>query len=155
METIPEYLALYKSDATTDGNKYTWNILQSYYSNSRGSVCYVSLVQCLMTSPNNNEVIIKIQSGQNEITTDKQASVLALLAMNESVAGGGHLSLNSSEPIKLLINSRPKTITLQTNNLDNTAYNLGNNDAVFILKFEYLPLKQEQENFIEQQYPKL
>jgi hypothetical protein len=155
METIPEYLALYKSDATTDGNKYTWNINQSYYSNSRGSVCYVSLVQCLMTSPNNNEVIIKIQSGQNEITTDKQASVLALLAMNESVAGGGHLSLNSSEPIKLLINSRPKTITLQTNNLDNTAYNLGNNDAVFILKFEYLPLKQEQENFIEQQYPKL
>ena len=155
METIPEYLALYKSDAVTDGNKYTWNINQSYYSNSRGSVCYVSLVQCLMSSPDNNEVIIKIHSGQNEITTDKQASVLGLMVMNESVAGGGHLSLNSSEPIRIKINSRPKTITLQTNNLDNTAYNLGNNNAIFILKLEYLPLKEEQDNLIAQEYPKL
>ena len=154
METIPEYLALYKDDALSDGNKFTWNINQSYYSNSRGPICYVSLVQCIMDSPDNNEVVIKFHSGQNQITTDKQPSVLGLMSMsNPHNQTNGHLELSSSEPIKLLINSRPQKITIQTNNLDNTSFTP--TDAIFILKLEYLPLKKEQDNLIDQQYPKL
>jgi hypothetical protein len=154
METIPEYLALYKDDAVTDGNKYTWNINQSYYSNSRGPVCYVSLVQCIMDSPDTNEVVIKFHSGQNQNTTDKQPPVLAVMSMSSPHnQNSGHLELSSSEPIKLLISSRPQKITIQTNNLDNTSFTP--TDAIFILKLEYLPLKKEQDNLIDQQYPKL
>jgi hypothetical protein len=154
MEAIPEYLALYKSDAVTDDNKYTWNINQSYYSNSRGPICYVSLAQCIMDSPNSNEIIVKYHGGQNQNTTDRQPSVLGLMSMtNPHQQNAGHLQLSSSEPIKLLISSRPQKITIQTNNLDNTSF--VPDDAVFVLKFEYLGLKNQQESLNEQEYPKL
>jgi hypothetical protein len=154
MEAIPEYLALYKSDAVTDDNKYTWNINQSYYSNSRGPICYVSLAQCIMDSPNSNEIIVKYHGGQNQNTTDRQPSVLGLMSMtNPHQQNAGHLQLSSSEPIKLLISSRPQKIIIQTNNLDNTSF--VPDDAVFVLKFEYLGLKNQQESLNEQEYPKL
>jgi hypothetical protein len=148
MEAIPEYIALYKSDSITDENKYTWNINQSYYSNSRGPICYVSLVECIMDAPENNEIIVKYHGGQNQNTTDRQPSVIGLLSMtNPHNQNSGHLQLSSSETIKLLISSRPQTITLQTNSIPT--------DALFILKFEYLGLKQQQENLNQQEYPKL
>lgn len=154
MQAVPEYLSLYKDNAIVDGNKLTWNIQQSYYTNTRGGVCYVSLVQCIMTSPDNNEVVIKFHSGQNQNTTDKQPSVLGLMSMaNPHNQNAGHLQLSSSEPIKLLISSRPQKITIQTNNLDNSSFTP--NDAIFVLKFEYIPVKKEIDNLVDQHYLKL
>jgi len=153
--TLPEYLALYKSDALVDGNIYTWNLdQQSYLTNTRGNVCYVSLVECIMDGPDSNEVIVKYHSAQNQVTTDRQASVIGLLSMsNPHNQNAGHVELTSSESIKLLVNARPQKIVLQTNNLDNTSY--VPTDAVFILKFEYLNVKKQNENLLEQQYLKL
>lgn len=154
METLPEYIALYKSDAIVDGNKFKWNLNQSYFTNTRGNVCYVSLVECIMDAPDTNEIIVKYHGGQNQNTTDRQASVIGLLSMtNPHNQNAGHLQLSSSETIKLLISARPSVITLQTNNLDNTSY--VPTDAVFILKFEYANVKEENENLLEQQYLKM
>jgi hypothetical protein len=107
-----------------------------------------------MDSPNSNEIIVKYHGGQNQNTTDRQPSVLGLMSMtNPHQQNAGHLQLSSSEPIKLLISSRPQKITIQTNNLDNTSF--VPDDAVFVLKFEYLGLKNQQESLNEQEYPKL
>jgi len=153
--TLPEYVALYKSDATVSGNIYTWNLdQQSYFTNSRGNVCYVSLVECIISAPDSNEIIVKYHGSQNQFTTDRQPAVIGLLSMTAPhQQNAGHLQLSSSETIKLLVNSRPKKIVLQTNNLDNTSY--VPDEAVFILKFEYLNIKKQNENLLEQQYLKL
>ena len=101
METIPEYLTLYKSDALIDGNKFTWNIQQSYFTNTRGNVCYVSLVECIMNAPDANEVIVKYHGAQNQNTTDREASVIRLLSVTAPhQQNAGHIQFSGSETIK-------------------------------------------------------
>jgi hypothetical protein len=158
METIPDYVSLYFQNAKVDGNKYTWNIQQSYYTNTRGNVCYVSLADCIIDAPDDNEIIVKYHGGQNQITSDKEPPVIGLLSMSAPHDSDfGHVQYSASEPIRVLIDARPQTITLQLNNINDSPYNLiqGVNSAVFVLKFEYPPVKKEVENLVDQHYLKL
>tara|TARA_R100001463_G_scaffold134408_1_gene196588 strand:+ start:1211 stop:1654 length:444 start_codon:yes stop_codon:yes gene_type:complete len=147
MQAIPEYLALYKDNAIVDGNKLSWNVQQSYYTNSRGPICYVSLVSCAMDTNDTDQIIVKYHGSQNQNTTDRQPSVIGMMDKKN------FSSLQSAEPIKLLISSRPQNITIQTNLVDNTAH--VPTDAVFVLKFEYLDAKEQTNNLINQEYSKL
>ena len=149
---VPDYITLYKSDALpSTGNSYTWNIPQTYYNNARGSICYVSLADVIMTAPDNEEVVILLQSSQNAETTKNNGSVLGLLPMsNPHNQNAGHLTYNNSQPINLLIQARPSSITLTTTTLDNTSYIPTN--AIFVLKFVYLPIKEAIMNYKESEY---
>ena len=147
MQAIPEYISLNKDNAVVDGNKYTWNINQSYYTNTRGGVCYVSLVSCAIDTNDDHNVVIKYHGAQNQITSDKQAPVIGVIDKKN------FSSLQSAEPIKLLIGARPQNITIQTNLVDNTAF--VPDDAIFVLKFEYIPVKKEIDNLVDQHYLKL
>lgn len=147
METIPEYITLHKANAVVSNNQYTWNINDAYYTSTRGAICYVSLVQCCMDTQNNNQILIKYHGSQNSIQTDNQAPIIGTID-KQNFSG-----LQSAEPVKLLVSARPNKITLQTNNLDNSSF--VPTDAVFVLKFEYLKLKTEINNLIDQQYTKL
>jgi len=146
---VPDYITLYKSDATITGNSYTWNIPQTYYNSARGSICYVSLADVIMTAPDTEEVVVLLSSSQNGATTKNNGSVLALLS--QSVAtGGGHLAYNNNEAINLLIQARPTNITLTTTTLDNTTYTP--TDAIFVLKFTYLQVKEAIDNYKDTEY---
>ena len=146
---VPDYITLYKSDASVSGNSYTWNVPQTYYNNARGSICYVSLADVIMTSPNGEEVVVLLQSSQNAETTKNNGSVLGLLPMAQGT-GNGHLSYNNSQPINLLVQARPSSITLTTTTLDNTSHIPTN--AIFVLKFVYLPIKEAIMDYKNSEY---
>ena len=148
---VPDYITLYKSDASVSGNSYTWNVPQTYYNNARGSICYVSLADVIMTSPDAEEVVVLLQNAQNAETTKNNGCVLGLLPMsNPHNQNAGHLSYNNSQPINLLIQARPSTITIKTTTLDNTSYVPTN--AIFVLKFVYLPIKEAIMDYKNSEY---
>lgn len=137
LSNVPDYLTLYKDEAIVSGNNFSWNIPQQYYSSARGNVCFVSLVECIMSSPDTNEVIVKYHGGQNANNTKNDANVIGLMSMsNPHNQNSGHLQFTSSQNINLLIQARPSTITLSTANIDNSSYVPTN--AIFVLKFDYL-----------------
>ncbi len=154
LQNTPDYIALYKDDASVNGNQYSWNIPNNYFSTARGNKCYVSLAQVIMSSPDTNEVIVKYHGGANASTSDKNSNVLALLSMsNPHNQNAGHLQFSGSEQINLLINARPSTITISTNNLDNSSY--VPTDAVFVLKFTYLDPENSNMDYSNTLYQKL
>lgn len=156
LQNTPDYIALYKDNASVSGdnNVYTWNIPNNYFSSARGNKCYVSLAQVIMSSPDSNEVIVKYHGGVNASTSDNNANVLGLMSMsNPHNQNAGHLQFSGSEQINLLINARPSTITISTNNLDNSAYEA--TDAVFVLKFTYLNPETSNMDYSNTLYQKL
>lgn len=85
MASIDDFLALKFSDGIIDGDKVSWNIAPSYYSNQRSSVCFMSLERCnivfkgesglYVDGPRSTTLRINI-NGQNQQCSDNNDTVL-------------------------------------------------------------------------------
>jgi hypothetical protein len=162
---VPDYLTLHKNDADfTTNNIMKFNIPQHYYTNTRGDVCYVSLVSCATrfqnpnTTPNIFSYQVNLHSlGQNIASSGNRQNCLGILQKNLTTS---HI-YDASEKIQLLIPARPSTIELSisclTDNNAATAYDtiVLPDSAVFVLKFEYLDSKKETVEYVKSQYTKL
>jgi hypothetical protein len=160
MESIlPDYITLYRADAYIEHANHVmvWNIPNSYYTNVRGSVCYVELVQGIVreTVSNDLQLTIKMVGGvQNQQTTKNDGSILGVVGVQSTA--GSHKDLYQplfGEPIKCLISSRPNTIKLQVCEIDNDPITLDN--GIFVLKFTYFNDKKTSEGLAEQRQPNL
>jgi len=161
METLPDYITLYSKNSQTLGSTMTWNIPDSYYSNTRGGVCYVSLVQSIIQSASvNDNLVIKYVNGvQNQYTTSQNGAVIAMLGVQNGTAYGTTDELDCytpliTEPIKCLISARPSQIKLDVKEIDDNSVNVGDTSffAVFTLKFEYFEVKEQIDNLEKQRY---
>lgn len=150
---IPDYITLHKTDADTtlaNDGLYKWNIPMSYYSNTRGSVCYVSLADCCLTSATTQHLIVKLKNqGQNTSNSKNDGSVLGIVNRNASAH-----HFRNAEPIKILLNARPPSIEIQVkqanDNLKVTVSNL-----MVVLKFEYFDPQDTQKEYVNTMYRKL
>ena len=157
METIPDFISLYSSDANRSSNTLTWNIPQSYYNTTRGNVCYVSMVQSIVqTNEAKTNLIIKYNSGvQNQYSTKNDGAIIGTMGVTESPGTlNDFYSTSNQEPIKCLISARPSQIILAINTLDDTVIDTTHIqfNGIFTLKFEYLDAKEEIKNLKHQQY---
>lgn len=161
MDTVPDYITLYDGNATASAtSSLTWNIPDSYYTNTRGNVCYVSLVQSIIqtTSVNDNLVIKYVSGVQNQYTTKQDGAVIAMMGVQTGEGQGGSeldcYTPTITEPIKCLISARPTQIKLDIKEIDDTAVNVSDAgfSGIFTLKFEYLDTKEEIKNLKNQHY---
>lgn len=137
LESIPEYLTLYGNDATVNSNRYKWSIPSAYYSNQRSSVCFVSLVDCIINDTTlDTEILVKYTGAQNGFSTKNDGTILGSLVINTDSGSHGHLRYQQTECIKLLVNARPSNIEIILTDVDNAV--VEPDSITFVLKFEYL-----------------
>lgn len=147
---IPDYITLYQSDAITVNNTYKWNIPMSYYSNTRGSVCYVSLVDSCISTTATENIIVKLKNqGQNTSNSKNDGSVLGIL---KYFTQSTHFE--NYQPIKVLLNARPPSIEIDLKLLSTNLHANATNFMI-VLKFEYYDPQDTQKQYVNTMYQKL
>lgn len=148
MENIPEYLSICTTTATVNDNVYTWTIPYSYYSNNnRGAVCYVSLSDCNIYADYEGGIIIKYEnSTQNMIcSVNSSGSYLGNMQLILGASKNNYHMYNNNEPVKLLTQAHPITISISTWTIDGVAQPI--DEGLFILKFEYFNQDKSIQNY--------
>jgi hypothetical protein len=141
IDPIADYITLYSSDATQTGGQLVWNINPEYLFKNRGQYCLVSLVNASVRDTDlDQNVVVVYKDGQNAGSSSNNGSALGIISVSSGAAGYQHDY--SGEPVKYLTRARPTQIELNLTQLDKTAITI--DEAVFVLKFEYLNTEQAQ-----------
>ena len=141
IDPIADYVTLYSSDATQTGGQLVWNLNPEYVFKNRGQYCLVSLVNASVRDTDlDQNVVVVYKDGQNAGSSSNNGSALGIISVSSGAAGYQHDY--SGEPVKYLTRARPTQIELNLTQLDKTAITI--DDAVFVLKFEYLNTEQAQ-----------
>tara|TARA_X000001388_G_scaffold35093_1_gene24697 strand:- start:732 stop:1190 length:459 start_codon:yes stop_codon:yes gene_type:complete len=141
IDPIADYITLYSSDATQTGGQLVWNLNPEYVFKNRGQYCLVSLVNASVRDTDlDQNVVVVYKDGQNAGSSSNNGSALGIISVSSGAAGYQHDY--SGEPVKYLTRARPTQIELNLTQLDKTAITI--DDAVFVLKFEYLNTEQAQ-----------
>ena len=150
VDPIADYITLYSADATQTGGQLIWNINPEYMFKNRGQYCLVSLAEaaCLDTDLDNNVVVV-YKDGQNASSSTNNGAALGIIQVTAAAAGFHH-AYYASEPVKYLTRARPTQIELNLTQLDKTAITI--DEAVFVLKYEYLNTEQAQATTLATMY---
>ncbi len=149
VDPIADYITLYSADATQTGGQLVWNINPEYMFKNRGNYCLVSLVSAsVLDTDLAQNVVVVYKDGQNAGSSSNNGSTLGIISISSGAAGYQHDY--SGEPIKYLTRARPTTIELNLTQLDKTAINI--DEAVFVLKYEYLNTEQAQATTLATMY---
>jgi len=141
IDPIADYITLYSADATQTGGQLVWNVNPEYMFKNRGQYCLVSLVNASVRDTDlDQNVVVVYKDGQNAASSTNNGSALGVINVSSGAAGYQHDY--SGEPVKYLTQARPTQIELNLTQLDKTAITI--DDAVFVLKFEYLNTEQAQ-----------
>tara|TARA_E500000305_G_C3828146_1_gene146000 strand:+ start:83 stop:541 length:459 start_codon:yes stop_codon:yes gene_type:complete len=141
IDPIADYITLYSADATQTGGQLVWNVNPEYMFKNRGQYCLVSLVNASVRDTDlDQNVVVVYKDGQNGASSTNNGSALGVINVSSGAAGYQHDY--SGEPVKYLTRARPTQIELNLTQLDKTAITI--DDAVFVLKFEYLNTEQAQ-----------
>ena len=141
IDPIADYITLYSSDATQTGGQLVWNLNPEYVFKNRGQYCLVSLVNASVRDTDlDQNVVVVYKDGQNAGSSSNNGSALGIISVSSGAAGYQHDY--SGEPVKYLTRARPTQIELNLTQLDKTAITI--DEAVFVLKFEYLNAKEAQ-----------
>ena len=141
IDPIADYITLYSSDATQTGGQLVWNLNPEYVFKNRGQYCLVSLVNASVRDTDlDQNVVVVYKDGQNAGSSSNNGSALGIISVSSGAAGYQHDY--SGEPVKYLTRARPTQIELNLTQLDKTAITI--DEAVFVLKFEYLNTEQAQ-----------
>ena len=141
IDPIADYITLYSSDATQTGGQLVWNLNPDYLFKNRGQYCLVSLVNANVRDIDlDSPVVVLYKDAQNAGSSTNNGSALGIIGVSSAAAGYQHNYVG--EPVKYLTPARPTTIELNLTQLDKTAITI--DEAVFVLKFEYLNTEQAQ-----------
>jgi len=149
IDPIADYITLYSADATQTGGQLVWNVNPEYMFKNRGQYCLVSLVNASVRDTDlDQNVVVVYKDGQNAASSTNNGSALGVINVSSGAAGYQHDY--SGEPVKYLTRARPTQIELNLTQLDKTAITI--DDAVFVLKFEYLNTEQAQQYTLATMY---
>ena len=161
MENIPDYITLFSYNANkVDDNKiFKFDIPASYYTKTRGNLCYLSLEQFVVNHLNADvdmEKLIAItlhNQGQNCFNNLNEGCILGLC---DNRLTDPIYMLTS--PIKVLISARPSSIEISLNNIADNSKLVKDTDFdnfCLVLKFEYLHPQETQKEYVNSMYRKL
>lgn len=144
IDPIADYITLYSADAIQNGSSLVWNISPEYQFQNRGQYCLVSLAKAgVLDTDLNNNVVVVYKDGQNASSSTNNGAALGIIQVTTTPAGNEiHHAYYGAEPVKYLTRARPTQIELNTTQLDKTAITI--DEAVFVLKFEYLKTEEAQ-----------
>jgi len=149
VDPIADYITLYSSDAVQTGGKLVWHINPEYIFKNRGNYCLVSLVSAsVLDTDLAQNVVVVFKNHQNGGSSTNNGSALGIISVSSGAAGYQHDY--SGEPIKYLTPARPTNIELNLTQLDKTEITIDN--AVFVLKFEYLKPEEAQATTLSTMY---
>lgn len=156
LEYLPEYVFLNINDATNfQTGYYRWELPAQFFTNQRGSVSYVSFANGVLGSTIDSDIVVRWENGtMNHICSSNQTG--AFLGSFSSLLKSNNANVyraNNSEPIKLLISSRPHNITLSFFDVECNPQDMDN--SIIALKFEYLPPAEAVSSFQDTFYNKL
>ena len=144
MSRISDYVVLYQNNAIgapdiNNGNRYLkWNIPPTYYSNARGSVCTVTLIDIKCTLANVAYSYLTLyydNGGDNIIDSSKAQSFLGTYSEGYQVR---------EIPLSILTQAAPTTITMSVGGNNNSPLLAAGTvtDAVFVLRFDYYNVEE-------------
>ena len=156
--SFPDFVVLRKTlGASTTGAEneaitnrtYTvdFEIPSSYYTNSRGSVCNVCLIDFAIIGDTFNPTGGVLVSDGGFIEFDLNCFNCfdnANERFKFACSLGNNLIINNSQQIKYLTKSNPSSVSFRVS-YRGTA--LPNAEAIFVLKFEYFNIGETQEDF--------
>ena len=161
LSDIPDHLCLFTKDAVNASNtvlSYTWDVPQYYKAGNRVTSAYVSLVgfggNVRASNTNNNEdscvlVVLKNAGCTNVISTANAGIPLGLV---KQANNNDYEPFSQNSTVSALVPSMPTTITLEVQQINdnkpmNTPVNATPWTGVFILRFDYLNAKEQNEGF--------
>jgi len=149
IDPVADYVTLYSADAIKSGGQLVWNVNPEYQFKNRGNYCLVSLVNAsVLDTDLAQNVVVVYKDAQNASSSSNSGSALGIINVSSGAAGYQHDY--SGEPVKYLTRARPTQIELNLTQLDKTAITI--DDAVFVLKFEYLNTEQAQQYTLATMY---
>jgi hypothetical protein len=150
IDPVADYITLYSSDATQTGSQLIWNINPEYTFKNRGQYCLVSLAKAAVLDTDlAKNVVIVYKDGQNASSSTNNGAALGVVQVS-TAATAIHHAYFDGEPVKYLTRARPTQIELNTTQIDKTAITI--DEAIFVLKFEYLNTEQAQEYTLATMY---
>jgi hypothetical protein len=123
-----------------------FEIPSSYYTNARGSVCNVSLIDFTLKGDTNPAGGIIVSDG-GMIEFDLNCFNCFDTANERfkfACSLGRNLVINNSQQIKYLTKSNPSSVSFR---LQYRGTALPTTEAIFVLKFEYFNIGETQEDF--------
>lgn len=171
---VADYVTLYKkdcrllpkNDGVTPSGIMEWDIPPSaYYYKDRGNMCLVSLADCAIQTDEDGYQNLTINyegtltgglAKAGNVTASKINNNVGTLAVGryfDGSADAGYIwnfANGGTEPIKLLTAARPSTIRLYVYEGNKNEINFdgaNNQDAIFVLRFDYLdPIVENEKN---------
>ena len=151
MDPIADYITLYSADAIQNGSSLVWNLNPEYQFQNRGQYCLVSIAKAaVLDTDQDTNVVVVYKDGQNASSSTNNGAALGILQVTYTHNIETHHAYFASEPVKYLTRARPTQIELNTTTLDKTAITI--NEAVFVLKFEYLKTEEAQATTLATMY---
>jgi len=142
VDPVADYITLYSSDATQTGGQLVWNVSPEYQFKNRGNYCLVSLAKAAVLDTDlEKNVVVVYKEGQNASSSTNNGAALGIISCT-AAATGFHHAYYAGESVKYLTRARPTQIELNLTQLDKTPITI--DEAVFVLKFEYLNTEQAQ-----------
>jgi len=142
VDPIADYITLYSSDATQTGSQLVWNVNPEYTFKNRGAYCLVSLAKAAVLDTDlDKNVVVVYKDGQNASSSSNNGAALGIVSTT-AAATGFHHAYYAGESVKYLTRARPTRIELNTTQIDKTAITI--DEAIFVLKFEYLNTDEAQ-----------
>ena len=163
---VADYVTLYKKDCrllpkndnVTPSGIMEWDIPQNaYYYKDRGNMCLVSLADCAIQTDGSGFQNLTInyegtltgglaeqKTTYTPSTINNNVGTLAVGRYFDGSSDAGYIwnfSNGGTEPIKLLTAARPSTIRLYVYEGNKNEINFdgaNNQDAIFVLRFDYL-----------------
>lgn len=149
-DPVADYITLYSEDAIKNGGQLIWNVSPEYQFKNRGNYCLVSLAKAAVLDTDlDKNVVVVYKDGQNASSSSNNASALGIISCT-AAATGFHHAYYAGESVKYLTRARPTQIELNLTQLDKTAITIDN--AVFVLKFEYLKTEEAQATTLATMY---
>lgn len=118
-----------------------------YYTNQRGSVCAVSVVDCLVSDESASQsrrALLSHNLGNRNIMDTQNTEFVMVSSFRQN------LVFDKANPISVLTTPRPTTIKLRLEVIQNSANNtLNPNTTIFntILRFDYYNIDETQTDF--------
>ncbi len=151
VDPVADYVTLYSADATQTGGQLVWNVNPEYQFKNRGNYCLVSLAKAAVLDTDlDQNVVVVYKDGQNASSSSNNGAALGIVQVSYSHNNVVHHAYYTGEPVKYLTRARPSQIELNLTQLDKTAITIDN--AVFVLKFEYLNTEQAQQYTLATMY---
>jgi hypothetical protein len=142
VDPVADYITLYSGDAVQSGGQLVWTVNPEFLFKNRGNYCLLSLVNASVRDTDlDHSVVVVYKDAQNGFSSTNNGTALGIISVSSGAAGYQHDY--SGEPVKYLTRARPTKIELNLTQLDKTPITI--DDAVFVLRFEYLNTELSQE----------